>query len=99
MEINWTAELAELLGRLSKTQNQMLSLLANKREMLMERNHEGLAALAVDEASLCEELKSCHEQRQYLLDQAASAGLPSDSIQSLATALTRAGVARTSKTH
>ncbi len=87
MDINWTSELAELLGRLSETQKQLLALLANKRQLLMNRDHAGLAALASDEATLCDELKSCHEHRQQLLKQAANVGLPSDSIQSLATAL------------
>jgi len=87
MDINWASELAELLSRLSETQKQLLALLANKHKLLMNRDHEGLAALATDEQSLCEELKSCHERRQEILEQAASAGLPSDSIQSLATTL------------
>ncbi len=87
MDINWTSELAELLGRLSETQKQLLGLLAKKREFLMQRDHEGLAAMASEESLLCEELKSCHDQRQHLLEQAAIAGLPSDSIRSLATAL------------
>ncbi|NOY43029.1 MAG: flagellar protein FlgN [Planctomycetes bacterium] len=87
MDINWASELAELLGRLSETQNQLLALLASKRELLMQRDHEGLASLAPQEGALCDELKSCYEQRQHLLKQAATAGLPSDSIQSLATAL------------
>ena len=87
MEINWTTELAELLGRLSETQKQLLTLLANKRELLMKRDHQGLAALAVDEQSLCKELQACHDRRQQLLEQAAKEGLPADSIQALATSL------------
>jgi hypothetical protein len=87
MDINWTSELAELLGRLSETQKQLLALLASKREFLIQRDHEGLAALAADVAALCDELQSCHDRRQQLLAQAATAGLPSDSIQSLTTAL------------
>jgi len=87
MEINWESELAELLGRLSNAQQQLLSLLSSKHDLLMSRDHEGMAKLAVEEESLCTELQACHEQRQQLLEQAALAGLPSDSIQSLTEAL------------
>lgn len=87
MEINWTSELTDLLKRLSSTQEQMLSLLAKKRDLLLHRNHQGLAELMPEEESLCQELQSCQQHRQQLLDKAASEGLPSDSIQSLAASL------------
>ncbi len=87
MEIHWESELAELLNRLSTAQQQLLSLLSRKHDLLAHRNHEGLAELAPEEEALCAELQSCHEQRQHLLEQAELAGLPSDSIQALAKAL------------
>ena len=87
MEINWTTELTELLRRLSATQEQMLSLLSRKRDLLVHRDHQGLSALAPEEESLCQELQSCHDHRQQLLEKAAAEGLPSDSIQSLAKSL------------
>ncbi len=87
MDIHWETELAELLGRLSASQQQLLALLAKKRDLLMNRDHQGLAALMPEEESLCDELQSCYQRRQELLDLAETAGLPSDSIQSLAGAL------------
>ena len=87
MNIDWESELAELLGRLSTSQQQLLALLANKHELLMKRNHIGLQELAPKEAELCEELQACHEARQQLLEQAAQAGLPCDSIESLSESL------------
>lgn len=87
MEINWESELAELLERLAATQKQLLGLLSQKHDLLMQRDHSGLAALAPQEESLCAELQACHEHRQQLLDRAAEEGLPSDSIQSLTQAL------------
>ena len=87
MNINWESELAELLNRLSTSQQQLLSLLATKHDLLLSRDHDGLAQLAPKEQELCDELQSCHTRRHELLEQAAQAGLPSDSIQSLSEAL------------
>ena len=87
MEIHWESELVELLGRLSTAQQQLLSLLSEKHDLLSRRDHQGLAELAPKEEELCAELQSCYEHRQHLLEQAELAGLPSDSIQSLTKAL------------
>ncbi len=87
MDIHWESELAELLERLAATQQELLSLLSTKHDLLLKRDHQGLAALAPQEASLSAELQACHDQRQHLLDRAAEEGLPSDSIQSLTQAL------------
>ena len=87
MVIDWESELAELLGRLSTSQQQLLSLLSSKHDLLMRRDHKGLAELAPREAELCAELQACHQRREELLAQAAHAGLPSDSIESLTEAL------------
>lgn len=87
MEINWESELAELLNRLSRTQQELLSLLSSKHDLLAQRDHDGMAALAPKEEALCAELQACHERRQQLLEQAELAGLPSDSIESLSQAL------------
>jgi len=87
MEINWEAELADLLNRLSTSQQQLLSLLSTKHDLLMRRDHDGLADLASKEEEFCAELQACHQRRQKLLEQAALAGLPSDSIQSLSESL------------
>ncbi len=87
MEIPSEAELGELLERLAGTQEQLLNLLARKHDLLMKRDHAALSTLAPQEADLCTQLQACHELRQQLLDRAAEAGLPADSIQSLTQAL------------
>ncbi len=87
MDFNWESELAELLERLAGTQQQLLGLLSQKHDLLMQRDYQGLAALAPQEKSLCAELQACHDHRQQLLGRAAEAGLPADSIQSLTQAL------------
>ena len=87
MDIPWEAELGQLLERLGTTQQQLLSLLGQKHDLLLARDHAALAALAPQEAALCEELQACHEHRQQLLARAAEEGLPADSIQSLTAAM------------
>ena len=87
MDINWESELAALLERLSSTQNSLLDLLAQKHDLIMQRDHQGLAALSPQEAQLGADLKACHDRRQELLTLAANAGLPADSIQSLSKTL------------
>jgi hypothetical protein len=87
MDIHWETELAELLSRLSNAQQQLLALLTKKGDLLTRRDHQGLAALMPEEESLCGELQACYQRRQELLTDAEAAGLPSDSIQSLAGAL------------
>ncbi len=87
MDIAWESELAKLLGRLSDSQQHLLGLLDRKREMLINRDHLGLSALVPEEEKLCVELQACHDRRQQLLDEAAAAGMPADSIRSLAKVL------------
>jgi hypothetical protein len=89
MDMRWETELAQLLGRLSDAQQQLLSLLDRKRECLISRDHTALSALLPEEEQLCAELQACHDQRQQLLEQAAAEGMPADSIRSLAAALPR----------
>lgn len=84
MDIPWETELAELLGRLSGAQHQLLELLDRKRECLINRDGAGLTALLPQEQELCGELEACHNRRQELLALAAAEGLQADSIRSLA---------------
>jgi flagellar biosynthesis/type III secretory pathway chaperone len=87
MDIHWETELAELLSRLSNAQQQLLSLIAQKTDLLSSRDHQGLSKLMPQEEALCEELQACYQRRQELLTEAEAAGLPADSICSLAAAL------------
>ena len=81
------SEISELLSDLSTAQDELLQLLSRKREMLMKSDTEGLAVIQQEEEKLVERLQSCQQHRSMLLQQAESEGLPSDSIQSLASAL------------
>ena len=87
MDIHWESEIAQLLSRLGTTQERLLKLLSKKHDLLKNRDHQGISALADEELSLSNDLQECHMQRQQLLQKAADAGLPADSIQSLAEAL------------
>jgi hypothetical protein len=83
----WETVLADLLRRLSSTQQELLSLLASKRELLLARDTEGLARLVPQEEALSEELHSCFETRKDLLRKATDQGLPSTNIRELALSL------------
>ncbi len=87
MDITWESELAELLERLAETQQDLLGLLSRKHDLLLARDHEALSALAPEEQRLCTQLQACHERRKQLLERAAEAGLPADSIEALTSAL------------
>ena len=95
--MNWESELAGLLQRLSAAQRELLSLLATKRQLLVSRDHEALAALAPREEELAHELQACQQQRQDLLAQADVAGLPSDSLAELTASLPRKAAAALQK--
>ena len=88
--LNWESELASLLKRLSTAQHELLSLLSTKRELIVQRDHQGLADLTVRESELAAELQACQQRRQELLSQADAEGLPSRSIEELSAALPRA---------
>ncbi|WP_428308742.1 flagellar export chaperone FlgN [Lacipirellula sp.] len=88
--LNWESELAELLHRLSTAQHELLALLSMKRNLIIQRDHQGLADLTVRESELAAELQACQQRRQELLSQADAEGLPSRSIEELSAALPRA---------
>ncbi|HEX6963674.1 MAG TPA: flagellar export chaperone FlgN [Lacipirellula sp.] len=93
MAINWETELAALLERLSAAQRELLSLLATKRTMIIQRDHQGLLTLAAREGELAAELQACHERRQELLARANSHGLPGGSLSELSAALPESAAA------
>jgi hypothetical protein len=85
--VNWETSLAALLERLSAAQQELLAMLSTKRELIVRRDHAGLAELAPREAELAAELQACHDERQQLLDQADAEGLPNNSLSDLSAAL------------
>ncbi|CAL1124836.1 unnamed protein product [Cladocopium goreaui] len=84
MDTQWDEEVAGLLTDLSSTQSRLLEVLAEKRELLLSANHEGLATIADREREIIGELEACSDRRKALLGQAEEQGLPSDSLRSLA---------------
>ena len=87
--INWESDLAELLARLSAAQRELLSLLATKRSLIIQRDYHALTGLAEREGELATELQACQQRRQELLAQANGHGLPGGSLAELSDALPR----------
>lgn len=87
----WEADLAGLLNELSATQQELLAVLASKRQYLVTADLAGMKSLEPREQSLVERLQACYRQRGELLARAAAEGLPSDSVQSLSSALPGVG--------
>jgi flagellar biosynthesis/type III secretory pathway chaperone len=86
-ELSLDAELASLLERLSTVQQELLALLAEKRQLILRRDHASLAALAERERDLAERLQACQRDRQRLLSQADASGLPGGTLADLAAAM------------
>jgi len=89
METSWESELASLLNDLLAVQDELLATLGSKREMLVTRDTEGLAAIGLQEEKLMSDLAACLKRRELLLEKARLSGLPSGSIRSLAEAASR----------
>jgi hypothetical protein len=87
MNINWESSLAGLLERLSTAQRELLSLLATKRDLIVQRDHESLAALTVREQELGNELRACQQQRQDLLARAEADGRRGNTLEELTASL------------
>ncbi len=87
MEIAWESELAEFLTDLSAVQDATLEILTKKRQCIVAKDLDGLAAIGRREQEVIERLGQCLQRREGLLRRAADEGLPSDSLQSLTAAL------------
>lgn len=81
---SWERDISALLNELSGTQTDLLSLLEEKRRLLVSRNVAALAEMAPREAALVTRLQDFQGRRRDLLERAAKEHLPSDSIRSLA---------------
>ena len=84
MQTSLEDETAALLNDLVAGQDELLKLLARKRQLLGEVDVEGLAALAPQEQQWVATLQQCLDRRQQLLARAAEEGLPSSSLQAMA---------------
>ncbi len=81
---NWEADISVLLDDLSASQEELLAVLAEKREVLSRRDPGETSDLQQREQVLADKLQTFHDRRSSLLEDAAHAGLPHDSITSLA---------------
>jgi hypothetical protein len=90
MAVDWEANVASLLNDLSSVQSSLLETLRRKRDLLVKGDTAGMAQLQLDEEQLLVRLQACHDRRAGMLEEAASEGLPSDSIRSLTGSLPRA---------
>jgi hypothetical protein len=82
----WEAQIGALLEELSAVQAELLQVLEQKRDFLAVADIAGLAALQPREIELTRRLEGCQHRRGELLAAASAAGMPGDSIQSLAAA-------------
>ena len=89
MDTPWETALAVLLTDLLAVQDRLLKILTKKRELLLARDGEGLAAIVPQEEKLIGELQQCVVRRETLLERASQEGMPSASIKALTQALPR----------
>jgi flagellar biosynthesis/type III secretory pathway chaperone len=87
METAWESELASLLTNLLAVQDELIAILVKKRQMLIDADTVGLAAIGQQEQNLISRLQQCVQQREGLLKRTAAEGLPSGSIRSLTATL------------
>ncbi len=84
---NLEREIAGLLTDLSSIQNELLTVLTEKRDVMAAGDVQAMAGLQPREQDLCTRLQQCHERRAALLALAGERGMPADSIRELATVL------------
>ena len=67
MPRDWESEIAELLTELSQTQDELLELLAEKRDLLSTSGGEPLTQMQPREERILQRLQHCHDTRNALL--------------------------------
>ena len=87
----WEEDLAALLQDLSQVQDDLLDVLARKRQCMAAADTRGMMDLQPVEEALGQRLQECHDRRGALLAEAGQQGLPGNSLGDLATALKRQG--------
>lgn len=83
----WESDLTEFLSELSSAQDELLTVLNRKLELLASADAAGLEQLAPTEQQLADRLQACYQRRLELLDRAKQCGLPGDSLRSLSGAI------------
>ena len=78
------SEIATLLDDLTSVQDELFTVLREKRERMASRNPQAIMESLVREEMLCERLQSCHTRRAELLKLAGEAGVPASNLGDLA---------------
>jgi len=97
MPICFDTEIGGLLDDLLAVQDDLLRLLADKRQMLAAADVAGLASIGPAQQQLVDRLQDCLRRREQLLALAGQQGMPSESIRALAEALPKPQRARIDK--
>ena len=84
-------DLVGLLEELSQVQDELLDVLARKRQCMAVGDARGMIDLQPAEHTLGQRLQQCHDRRAELLTEATHQGLPGGSLGDLASALERQG--------
>lgn len=84
--LDWQPRISALLGDIAAAQDELLEVLAARRDRLARVDPSGMESLHEREEALQARLTECQQRRQALLDEAELAGLPHDSMASLAQA-------------
>ena len=84
---DWESQVAQVLDELSGVQSRLLELLDRKRQLIAAGDVNQLEELGPLEEKLLAELQAVSEKRSDLLEAAAGAGMPHDSIVGLTSAL------------
>jgi len=87
MDTTYESELASLLNDLLASQDQLLAILARKRQLLASADFDGLTQIGPQEQALADNLQQCLRRREELLARAKSQRLPSTSLKALTQAL------------
>lgn len=84
---NWEQGLADLLSELASVQEELLSVLDRKREMMIQADASVDAEVQARELALVDRLQKCHDRRAEMLEEAQGEGQPSSSLRELAIAV------------
>ena len=87
MQASLESEVADLLTDLLSGQQQLLTILTRKRELLAAMDTEGITAIGAEEQQLQDNLRDCLRRREVLLARADQEGWPATSLRSLTAAL------------